>query len=736
MTRRPIPIFLVFPAVFLLAVASLIAQSGDYWVEIGDAPFRTGVGAPSARNYHSTTLVRGKIFVWGGQSCACGSSAWLNTGGVYDPVVGVWEQRPNLASGVGAPSARIPAAATAANGKVLIIGGGGGFEQYSRKDGGIYDIDTDTWSIPAALQTENSQVSRRLWVSIAHCEGDKAYVWGGTEWVNGMVGGLPFPLWTERGVYDGNVFDFSTNAWTNPPTLTGPVAHPQFCGPGVWIGNGFISRGGDGGSFNVIGASDNNSLNGCLAAGGRFDLDTLGWASTPVLRTWDGGRRRSDHSAVWTGELYLEFGGGNHTPNGTEYFNTGMAYDPDADSFVAHQALDSGSGAPFKRAFHLSVWTGAHMLVWGGSSWLSYYSWVQPHTEHLNNGGLYDPLTDTWSLTSALTTNSARSVRRSGLSLVFDGSRAFLWGGSERLTDPMTGSVVSVTPLNTGAIYVPPRVAPSVQSPVPVGNTPTTWAQGGIPPGGAVVQVGQFWRHRITAYGCPVPDVAFTGLAPWMSVKKLDTGAFIQGTPTANDAHTASLVTVFADNGIGNFATQSFIVSVTDPAAQIAFQNRPGGTAYVGVAYSYSALNSGIVPTSLSITAKLVGSQGMPSVPNTPNWPSWLSWNGITLSGTPPAGELGKQYDFQILATQGQVYGYQRFTVTVALPTAVSFAAADVNDDNLVDVVDVQLLVNWILAVTPPPSPQSGQPIPGDVNQDAVRDVVDVQAVVNKILSP
>jgi len=221
-----------------------------------------------------------------------------------------------------------------------------------------------------------------------------------------------------------------------------------------------------------------------------------------------------------------------------------------------------------------------------------------------------------------------------------------------------------------------------------------------------------------------------------MSVKKLDTGAFIQGAPTANDAYTAATITVYADNGIGNFATQTFTVSVTNASAQIAFKNQPGTTAFASVPYTYAALNNGPVPTGLTITCKLSGSSNIPAVPNTPNWPQWLSWNGITLTGTPPGSEVGKSYDFQILGTHGQVYGYLRWTLDIELPTAVSFAAADVNDDQAVDVVDVQLVVNWMLALTPVPGPTTAVPLAGDVNGDASRDVVDVQAVVNRILSP
>lgn len=59
------------------------------------------------------------------------------------------------------------------------------------------------------------------------------------------------------------------------------------------------------------------------------------------------------------------------------------------------------------------------------------------------------------------------------------------------------------------------------------------------------------------------------------------------------------------------------------------------------------------------------------------------------------------------------------------------FAPEDVNQDSVIDVVDVQLTVNIILALTPPS--YAGE---GDANGDSLVDVVDVQTVVNKILFP
>ena len=45
------------------------------------------------------------------------------------------------------------------------------------------------------------------------------------------------------------------------------------------------------------------------------------------------------------------------------------------------------TGAPSARRWHTAVWTGSKMIVYGGLN--------GSNAQH-NNGGIYDPLTDTW----------------------------------------------------------------------------------------------------------------------------------------------------------------------------------------------------------------------------------------------------------------------------------------------------------------------------------------------------
>ncbi len=102
-------------------------------------------------------------------------------------------------------------------------------------------------------------------------------------------------------------------------------------------------------------------------------------------------------------------------------------------------SLTNGTGAnhPSARQLHASVWTGAEMIVWGG--------WNGSSVAY-NNGGLYDPATDAWIL-SSLTTASGSNVpsARYRHTAVWTGTEMIVWGGLS----------AAGTPLKTGGRYDP-----------------------------------------------------------------------------------------------------------------------------------------------------------------------------------------------------------------------------------------------------------------------------------------
>ena len=66
------------------------------------------------------------------------------------------------------------------------------------------------------------------------------------------------------------------------------------------------------------------------------------------------------------------------------------------------------------------MWTGSEMIVWGG----------MPIYGYLNNGGRYDPATDSWTPTS---TTNAPDARYSHTA-VWTGNEMIVWGGAGNIT--------------------------------------------------------------------------------------------------------------------------------------------------------------------------------------------------------------------------------------------------------------------------------------------------------------
>jgi hypothetical protein len=105
-----------------------------------------------------------------------------------------------------------------------------------------------------------------------------------------------------------------------------------------------------------------------LNTGGRYDPAADTWTPTSTTGAPSG---RYDHTAVWTGNLMIVWGG--HAIPGS-HVNTGGRYDPATDTWTPITT----AGAPSGRRSHTAVWTGNLMIVWGGSS-------------YRNSGGRYIP---------------------------------------------------------------------------------------------------------------------------------------------------------------------------------------------------------------------------------------------------------------------------------------------------------------------------------------------------------
>ncbi|MEQ9499168.1 MAG: DUF4215 domain-containing protein [Deltaproteobacteria bacterium] len=165
---------------------------------------------------------------------------------------------------------------------------------------------------------------------------------------------------------------------------------------------------------------------GALFDGGRYD---------PVARTWTlfGLERTDDHygtgSEVFTGDSILLWGGS--TPAGTT--NVGWRYDVAGDAWSPMTT----NGAPAPRVNPVLVWTGTEMFVFGGADGDPFF-----------DGGLYDPLADTWRpIPTATVAPEARQALWTGTHVYVEGAFA-----PPVLFDPTTGEweVVPERPFNVG----------------------------------------------------------------------------------------------------------------------------------------------------------------------------------------------------------------------------------------------------------------------------------------------
>src|ERR1051326_4192751 len=114
------------------------------------------------------------------------------------------------------------------------------------------------------------------------------------------------------------------------------------------------------------------------------------------------------------------------------YLNDGGKYNPSTNSWTA----TSTTNAPAARTFASAIWTGTEMIVWGG-----FFHDVNTFTDtYFNSGGKYNPATNSWTATS--TTNAPSG--RYGHTVVWTGSEMIVWGGGD-----------ANNYLNTGGRYNP-----------------------------------------------------------------------------------------------------------------------------------------------------------------------------------------------------------------------------------------------------------------------------------------
>jgi len=348
-----------------------------YTWEIKDIWLATStVNAPSPRRWHTAVWTGTEMIIWGGKS-----SINLNTGARYNPSTDLWTQT----STTNAPSARHGHTAIWTGAEMIVWGANPGTDT-----GGIYNPFTDSWMPTSTTNAPSGRVAfSAVWT------GDEMIIWGGqsaTGFEN--TGGRYNPL---------------TNSWIAISTTNAPSK--RWLHTAVWTGSQMIVWGGYDGFSN-------------LNTGGRYSPLSDSWNATSNTNAPS---VRFSPSSIWTGTEMIIWGG-DYFGGGYHSLNTGGKYNPSTNSWNS----TSITNAPSSRVGHTAVWTGTEMIVWGGfdEDSLSIY----------NNGGKYNPLTDSWTATSTCWVPGARYSH----SAAWTGNEMIIWGGYD-------GSSY----LNTGGRYWP-----------------------------------------------------------------------------------------------------------------------------------------------------------------------------------------------------------------------------------------------------------------------------------------
>ncbi|RKH48339.1 hypothetical protein D7Y23_20465 [Corallococcus sp. AB050B] len=170
------------------------------------------------------------------------------------------------------------------------------------------------------------------------------------------------------------------------------------------------------------------TVNGVCGDGARFDMASRTWAP---LSSQGAPAARTLHTAVWTGQRMLVWGGAGCGERPQTPCGDGAAYSASTDSWSALSA----QGAPSARGWHSAAWTGRWMLVWGGEE--------PQQVRVLGDGARYDAETGAWTPMPG----AGAPVARRYHSTVWTGQALVVWGGS--------GGASLDVPLRDGAAYSP-----------------------------------------------------------------------------------------------------------------------------------------------------------------------------------------------------------------------------------------------------------------------------------------
>ena len=248
---------------------------------------------------------------------------------------------------------------------------------------------------------------------------------------------------------------------------------------------------------------------------------------------------RTGHTAVWTGEQMMIWGG---MLNGNSFAGTGAGYLPGFDGWRPITTF----AAPSARSGHGAVWTGAKMIVWGGEGANGF----------VNSGGEYDALTQQWSVTGV----SGAASARADFACLWTGNHVVVWGGNSDAGFLGSGNLYN--PGTKAWMALPGTLAPTARrlpGAVWTGTQFVVWGGEGL-----TGPIGTGGRISISAGGIP---------GTWQTVS-------LTGAPAARVGHTAiwtgaKMIIWGGRAGPGYFGSGAAYDPISDSWTTLAMQAAP-----------------------------------------------------------------------------------------------------------------------------------------------------------------
>ncbi len=368
----------------------------ENWGTNGPALLSQNLPSVNPRVGHTAVWTGSEMIIWGGDE-----GYVQNTGSRYNPTANTWTPLNTSSSLV----ARRNHVAVWTGSQMLVWGGTAGYVTFYN-DGARYNPATDAWSPMTMLNAPSPREN-----ATAVWTGSKMVVWGGTT-NNGYYDlGYGYAGYV---IYDYNVqlptggrYDPAANTWSAISTAGAPPSTTKHSA--VWNGTEMLVFGGSATNFSA----------------GRYNPTSDTWGS---ITSSGAPSPRFNHSAVWTGTNMIIWGGTGLSPSNTYLaLGNGSRYNPTANSWTGMSSV----GAPSPRTQHTAVWTGNRMIIWGGKNFAEgntnllnnfTFDYAQQST---NSGAAYDPSANTWTATSS----ANAPVARDSHTAVWTGSDMLVWGG-------------------------------------------------------------------------------------------------------------------------------------------------------------------------------------------------------------------------------------------------------------------------------------------------------------------